>query len=924
MNISYVHRKSDYLRMNLIYKQLYSLLCLGLVLCSWVGRAQTVQEGRVLIDFSSGWQFRKDFTSGKDSNGREQKWEKVNLPHSWNIADVMDDKSGYYRGGAHYQNDLDWKAEWQNKRILLHVGAANQEAAIFVNGQKVADHKGGYTAFRVDITDKLYRKENAKNKIVIRVNNRFNKDIAPLSGDFTFFGGIYRPISLLLLDQVHFTDTQYGSNGLRVNAQIDSKRNAVIHLRGDIQNCSAYSREVYIESELLDATGILIKKMRQKVVLKPGIAHNFHSDLIPSRYLRFWSPESPYLYRLITSIYRSDGRLLDRVENTVGLRYFSFDSKKGFFLNGQPLKLIGASRHQDFEGMGNAVPDTLQIKDLVKLKAMGGNFLRVAHYPQDPAILSACDSLGLLASVEIPLVNEITESTAFTEHSFQMLKEMIRQYGNHPSVIIWGYMNEIFLRPHYQKDKQRQEKYFISVVALAKALEKLTRTEDSTRYTMIANHGNVDLYHRTGLTKVPMLVGWNLYPGWYGGTIADFGKQLAYIHQQLPDKPLLVTEYGADADYRIQADTSVRFDKSVNYALMYHQGYLNDILLKNYVAGGVAWNLSDFNSETREESMPHINTKGLLTWGRKAKDTYFLYQAYLRKQPFVKIGTTYANKWGARSDSNPETVGSGWLRLPIFTNSDSVKLLLDGRSMGTKIPKDKMIVWALPVTRGRHLVQALASHRGKLSSFDSLTLDCEVMPYDLRKDEGWEELHINVGDNRQYTDSLGNQWFPDQPYTSNSWGYIRGEKYRLKNTGRQNLGSDVNIRGTWDDPLFQTQLQGLEAYRFDLLPGDYEIELFFTELEAPNAKENLIYDLEQQGQQREQQATQRVFDIEIGSRNLAAGLNVLSEVGPFSVLRRQYQVKVKDENHLTVSFNPRRGKTMLSAIRLKKINIIKP
>src|SRR5690606_36201427 len=137
---------------------------------------------------------------------------------------------------------------------------------------------------------------------------------------------------------------------------------------------------------------------------------------------------------------------------------------------------------------------------------------------------------------------------------------------------------EIFLRPHYQKDKQRQEKYFIYVVALAKALEKLTRTEDSTRYTMIANHGNVDLYHRTGLTKVPMLVGWNLYPGWYGGTIADFGKQLAYIHQQLPDKPLLVTEYGADADYRIQADTSVRFDKSVNYALMYHQGYLNDIL----------------------------------------------------------------------------------------------------------------------------------------------------------------------------------------------------------------------------------------------------------------------------------------------------------------------------------------------------------
>jgi beta-galactosidase len=904
--------------MNIIFKQLINLCAIGCLFFSWNLHAQTVLDGRVSVDFSSNWKFRKD----DDSLDRiaKQKQQIVNLPHSWNIADVMDDTPGYYRGATQYQNTLDWKTSWQNKRIVLHVGAANQEALILVNGKEVKAHRGGYTAFNVDITDYLHRKENARNTIAIQVNNRFNQDIAPLSGDFTFFGGIYRKVSLLLLDQIHFADPQYGSSGLRLTAKLDARENATINLDGAIQNASASQQMVLIETILVDADGVTVKKVQQKEMLKPHSYSNFQLNMAQIEQPRLWSPDLPYLYRLITRIYDSKGRELDCLDNSVGFRRFSFDPEKGFFLNGKPLKLIGASRHQDFEGMGNAVPEVLQIQDLVKLKAMGGNFLRVAHYPQDPAVLKACDSLGLLASVEIPLVNEITESPAFADHSFQMQKEMIRQYFNHPSIIIWGYMNEIFLRPHFPKDKDRQEKYFKSVVSLAQQLEKLTRKEDSTRYTMIANHGNFELYHRTGLTKIPMLVGWNLYPGWYGGKIADFGRQLDHIHQQLPDKPLLVTEYGADADYRIHADKPIRFDKSVEYAVLYHQCYLNEMIKKPFVAGGTAWNLSDFNSETREESMPHINTKGLLTWDRKEKNTYFLYQAYLRPEPFIKIGVTHGKKWGVRTAADSALTGSGWLQLPIFSNADSVELLLDGVSLGGSKPVDRMIIWPVSLSRGSHTVKALAFHNGKLGGMDESLLDCEVLPYDLKKDKDWQELRINVGDNREYIDSLGNRWFPDQPYESGSWGYVKGEKYRLKNTGRENLGTDVNMRGTGDDPLFQTQLQGLESYRFDLPHGDYEIELFFAELDGPNDKENLLYDLEQREKKQEQKGIDRIFDIHIGDHALATDVNVRREVGAFRVLRRKFPLKVHGEGNLAISFIPKKGEPMLNAIRLKKIN----
>jgi len=880
--------------------------------------AQTAVDGRKSVLFTEGWRYVKDPSNKGIPAMLADNWENVQIPHSWNISDVMDDEPGYYRHIAWYRNTIKTEPDWKKKRVLLYFEGINQESEVYINGEKVGEHVGGYTAFSIDITQYLRFESKNLDEVYIKVNNRYNEDIPPLTADFTSFGGIYRKVYLLVLDPIHFDDRDYGGSGLFINTAIESPQNARIHIKGNVLHDVDTEEQIKIVAELFDKDGKKITDVsqNQKVIGRGNWV--FEQRIAGIKKPQLWSPENPYLYKLLTSIYNAEGKLLDQLTNHIGFRWFSFDAKKGFYLNGHPLKLIGASRHQDFEDMGNAVPDSLQIKDLHLLKEMGGNFLRVAHYPQSPAVLKACDRLGILASVEIPVVNEITESDTFFENCLFMQREMIRQYYNHPSIIIWGYMNEVLLRPHFAEDKEKQESYFLAIKKLAQALEEVTRQEDTSRYTMIANHGNFNLYHRVGLTRIPMVVGWNLYPGWYGGKISDFGAQLDQIHDQLPDKPLLVTEYGADADYRLHADHPIRFDKSVEYAVLYHQGYLNDFYKRPFVAGAAAWNLSDFNSESREESMPHMNTKGLLSWDRRPKNTYYLYQAYLRKDPYVKIGTTYKNKWAGLASGDRSEAKQ---MVPVFTNADSVVLTVNGTRLGANIPVDKSISWELPLRNGKNHLLAEAYMNGKVAVVENDTLDFSLLPALFEKQPDWTELCVSVGDDRYYTDAEAKVWIPDQAYKSGSWGYIGGEKYRVKNTGRQNLGTDRNIRDTWEDPLYQTQQQGLSSYRLDVADGVYDLTLYFAELDAAVKKENLVYDLELQDREKEEEVTHRVFDIAINQKIRTTALNVLDEAGPFTALKKQYTVTVSGGAGLEISFLPRVGNAVLNGLKLKKIRV---
>ncbi|RYE37081.1 MAG: glycoside hydrolase family 2, partial [Sphingobacteriaceae bacterium] len=475
---------------------------------------------RQIIGFNDQWQFSKDAkATASPQNLTGLNSEKIYIPHTWNDKDVIDDKPGYYRGIGWYKRTFKTNPALKNKSISISFDGSNQETEVYINGKLAGKHIGGYTKFIIPVSGLLKFDGDFSNEILVKVNNRFNKDIAPLTADFTFFGGIYRNVNLLITNQIHFSQSDFGSNGIYITTPVVSTKTATVKVKSLLDNSTNNTKKLLLKTVLYNADGKEITTQNTAIKLTAGEERVVLQDLEPVANPNLWSPENPYLYRVVTQIVDAQSKeIVDKITNPLGFRWFRFDAKEGFFLNDKPLKLIGASRHQDYEGLGNAVPAVLQIRDMELLKAMGGNFVRIAHYPQDPVILQTCDRLGILATEEIPVVNAITESAAFTENCKNMQVEMIKQNFNHPSLIIWGYMNEVLLRPKFGNDKPRQKIYYSHIRELAQTLEDLTRKEDPSRYTMMACHGDFDRYNRIGLTKIPQVLGWNLYQGWYSGS----------------------------------------------------------------------------------------------------------------------------------------------------------------------------------------------------------------------------------------------------------------------------------------------------------------------------------------------------------------------------------------------------------------------
>ncbi|WP_421939399.1 glycoside hydrolase family 2 TIM barrel-domain containing protein [Pedobacter sp.] len=875
-------------------KPILTLLFASLMLSSLYAQ----DSGRKIISLNDQWSFQKE-------NGPI---EKVMIPHTWNAQDVLDDAPGYYRGLGIYKRKLELDESSKGKEIYLVFNGVAQEAEVLVNGQSAARHIGSYTRFTVAISKFL----NFKNdEIEVRANNRFNEDIPPLTADFTFFGGLYRNVSLLITNPVHFSQQEQGSSGVFVTTPKVSAAEATVQTQNFIENASSGTQKLRVKSMLFNANGVIVGNQETKLSIRPGdkqtIVHSIPAIQSPI----LWSPESPYLYRMVSQIIDTKTKsVIDQVTSPVGFRWFKFDADKGFFLNDKPVKLIGASRHQDYENSGNAVPDALQIKDVALLKAMGGNFLRVAHYPQDPLILEACDRLGILASVEIPVVNTITETAAFTQNCLNMQREMIKQNFNHPSIIIWAYMNEILLRPKFVNDKPRQQIYFDHVRQLAQKLDSLTRKEDPSRYTLLVNHGAWDIYNKVGLTKIPMIVGWNLYSGWYSGIPADFAKFLDRHHKELPNTPFLVTEYGADADPRIRSFSPIRFDKSIEYAIQFHQIYLNAMLSRPFVAGGMAWNLADFNSETREETMPHINNKGLLTIGRQPKDTYYLYQAYLANKPYLKITSA---QWKDRTSVADSAASVSTQPVQIATNLKSAELFLNGKSLGVKDAIDHIISWPVPFVHGGNQLRVVS---GELS--DQAEINLQLQPFRFSDAKtAFQDINVLLGSKRFYiNDKQQELWIPDQPYKAGSWGWIGGEPYKGTNN-RISYGSDKNILGTDNDPVYRTQQVGISAFKFDVPDGEYALTLHFAELVGGESKEALAYNLD--NNHKKEVEEKRIFDVAINGVPFLTQVNLAADFGYTTAVEKKTRVTVINGKGIAIDFKSIQGKPVLNAIQLRKV-----
>lgn len=859
---------------------------------------------RVVMNMNKGWKFLK----GNDPS--QQLWQPVDLPHTWNTDDVMDDAPGYYRGAGWYKKTFTLSSELSGKEIFLYFEGANQEAEVFINGKKAGEHTGGYNGFAVMITPHV--RFNANNELLVKVDNSFNKNIAPLTADFTFYGGIYRDVYLTATNKIHFSANDAGSNGVYISTPLVSKKNAAVQIKSLITNAGP-SAKVIVTSSIIDKAGKKIAEARSTAMLNAGTGQAIVQKINSIKNPALWTPEHPYLYTAETKITDEKGQVLDVITNPLGFRWFSFDADKGFMLNGAPYKLVGASRHQDYKDLGNAVPDELAVGDVALLKNMGANFLRVAHYPQDPAVLNACDRLGLLASVEIPVVNEITETDSFYNNCMQMQVEMIRQNFNHPSIILWCYMNEVLLRPQFNDNKERQKEYFASIKKLAQQLEHLTRKEDPHRYTMMANHGNLNQYKNAGLLEIPQVVGWNLYSGWYGGSMDDFPTFLDEFHKNYPNIPFMVTEYGADADPRIRSTQPVRFDKSIEYSTRFHQFYLTEMLKRSYVAGAIVWNLADFNSETRTETMPHINNKGLMEWDRTPKDPYYFYQAMLLKQPFIKILGARQRKYGVADSTLPVC----YQPIQIASNLDSVTIELNGTKLTMLKITDGLGDWKLPFKEGWNTLVVEGKRNNKIFK-DSLATLIHLQPYCLTDAKiPFQQINIMLGAARFYVDESGQWWQPDQTYSKGGWGSVGGKNFKLANNGRLPYGTDKNILGTNDDPVYQTQQTGIHQYRLDVPPGKYEVKLHFAELLGGKVKlppYNLSDD------ERDEKIKQRIFNVHLNGKALLQNFNIAEEYGLSRAVVKSATVVVSDSQGLQIEFEPVEGEPVLNALQLKKIS----
>ncbi|MBD8002065.1 glycoside hydrolase family 2 TIM barrel-domain containing protein [Phocaeicola faecium] len=839
----------------------------------WVAVSLSAQ--REMKTINDGWEFRKP---------ADTEWTSVNIPHTFNLDAYR--QPNYYQGKGLYRRVLTLPEVDPHRRYYLKIDAASKAAEVTVNGKSAGSHAGGYTAFVVDVTDYI-QKENI---IEITVDNG-RKDITPISADFTFWGGIYRDVWLVSTPEQHFRMDNMGSDGVFVSTPEVNGQRGKIQVKGEVTNDAETAVTLEVQNQIYSPQGDLLQTRKQKVKLKAGETREFGyvSDVIANPDL--WSPETPSLYKVKTQLLNpKTNEVIDEKTNKVGFRWFAFDGNKGFSLNGKPYKLRGVNRHQDQAPVGVALDDEAHRRDIRLIKELGCNFIRISHYPQDDAIVEMCDELGLLAWEEIPIINIVPDTPGYADNCELNLREMIRQHYNHPSIIAWGYMNEILLTvppvdsPEWQPCKER-------TVALAQRLEAALKEEDSSRVSVMA-FNMTNLYNEIGL-DLEDVVGWNLYQGWYVDKLEDFNKWCEDQHRRYPHHPMIISEWGAGSDRRLHTTEGRAFDFSMEYQQTYVEHYLPFIEEKEWISGCTYWNFIDFNVAARQESMPRVNNKGLFYNDRTHKDVAYYFKSMWRKDiPVLRIAS---RDWKVRVGKEGETQ-----QIKLYSNLPEVELFVNGESAGKQATDNCHAVFNVVLPVGTSVLTAQGVYGNKPVE-DVMTIDFRPLP-DLS--EG-DELAINVGSNCFFTSALSNlTWLPDRPYVPGSWGYVSGE-------ARSTTSEIVN---TVDVPLYQTRREGEFTYKIDAPDGNYEVELLMADVTRPAAQlANLL------GKNKsEETAGETRFNIVICGRQVETNFSPADGGRYRTAFKRRYIV-CNEEGCITIALEAVKGKPFISGIKVRKL-----
>ena len=813
--------------------------------------------------------------------------ETVTVPHTWNADQLTGDPAEYEQGEKCYRTTVEASDE-AGVRRLLHFEGANQTTTVSVDGERIGTHRGGYTAFTFDVTDYLAAGETAT--VEVTVDNTIDDDVPPVDADFTFFGGLYRPVWLVETGDVCLDGSEYGASGVYVDAPSVSTESATVRVRAGVANHRESAASVDVTHRVRDGE-TTVAEFGSTVPVGAGGRRSVESVSAPIEKPQLWSLDDPHCYAVETTV-EVDGTLLDRVESPLGIREIGLAAGR-VTINGEPVSLRGTNRHQDRPGKGNALSDADHVDDVELIAQTGMNFLRLAHYPQSHTVLRAADERGILLWEEIPVINWVNDTPEFRANCRRRIKEMVRQHYNHPSVGMWGFMNEILLGYDMDYFEGFDEEDAAAALDVGTDLDELLREEDPTRLTAMACHGSWE-YERFGFVDVPDVLGWNLYHGWYYGEVEYMGGALYEKLIARPEQATMVSEYGVGADVRLHTTEPEAWDFTEEYQQYYHEGYVAAFDEFPELAGTAQWNAFDFASDGRMDTIPGINQKGLTTHDREPKGVYHLYETWRSDDPVVHLATRH---WRRRSDASANADGTH--PITAYSNLPEVELFVDGDSQGVKSPDDGYAAtWDVSLSSGTHDVRVTASEESdatvedgtNATVADETTVELLSVAVDAAGTFPGGGLRINVGSHREIVtdDEL---WVPDRAAAERDlgWGAVGGEHVE---TLERVFETDLV-------PLYQHALDGLDAYRLDLPAGDYRVELQFCEL-----------DHEESGR--------RVFSVLADGELLAAGIDPVADGGVRTPLSVTEDVTVDGDDGLLLSFETEVGSALLSALRVER------
>ena len=651
----------------------------------WLGLLSAAAAGpRVTTPLNDAWRFDRADDAGAEAVAFDDgKWSAVTLPHTWNNLDGQDGGNNYHRGPAWYRRHLAFDPAWAGRRVYLRVGAANTDAAVSVNGHPAGTHKGGFAAFCFDVTDLLHAGDNV---VAIRVDNTKDKDVPPLSADFTFFGGLYRGVQLIVADPVGISPVDDGSNGVYVRQDSVTADEAKLTVTVALRNATDRDQSVPVRCRV----GEVVSTGRRDVP-----AHGTGTVDVPITIARphLWDGRrDPFRYPVHVTV--GD----DAVDDRVGLRSYHADPEHGFSLNGHPYPLHGVNRHQDRLDKGWAVSADDEAGDARNIMDLGCTAVRLAHYQQSPNFYDLMDAGGVVVWAEIPLVNEITDSVAFGDDAEQQLRELIKQNCNHPSICFWGLFNE--LRGGKAEPQQ---------VALVQRLNAAAHRFDPTRPTTSASDRNV----KDPLAMITDVAAYNRYTGWYGGHMDAWPKTLDEIHAAHPDRCFGISEYGAGAAVTQHEPAPVKQPKAnggthpEEYQAQVHERAWAAMAERPWLWGTFLWNLHDFAADARNEG-EHAgrNDKGLVTYdGKTRKDAFYFYQANWSEKPMVYVADR-------RFTPRPNADGP----LKVYSNCDGLTVTVNGKPLGPPTTANKVHVswWqSVPLKAGENRIEAVGTRGGE-------------------------------------------------------------------------------------------------------------------------------------------------------------------------------------------------------------------